>query len=127
MKDLAGLPNAVRRTLERTRLPGMVIAACHGDGPIHQVAVGQDAAGRDLTVDTLFPVQSVTKLATALCALRLLERGDLVLDAPLREYLPAAAAASADTITIRTMLCHTSGLPATSALVVPWGWLSTIG
>jgi CubicO group peptidase (beta-lactamase class C family) len=72
--------------------------------------VGNDAGGVPLAEDTLFPVASITKLATALAVLRLVEDGRLDLDDPLHTHLPEAVAAVGD-VTIRTLLCHTSGLP----------------
>lgn len=74
------------------------------------VCAGTDAAGVPIHEDMLFPVASATKLATALAALRLVERGSLDLDAPLAQYLPRACAAQ-DGVTPRSLLNHTSGLP----------------
>ncbi len=92
------------------RVPGIVVAAARGDGPVELLAVGQDAAGRPLVEDSLFPVASATKLATALAVLRLVDSGELALDDPLVRYLPGAAAARPG-VTLRTLLCHTGGLP----------------
>lgn len=63
----------------------------------------------DAAPDALFPVASVTKLATALAILRLVAGGRAALDDELAAHLPHAAAA--DGVTLRTLLCHTSGLP----------------
>jgi beta-lactamase class C len=49
-------------------------------------------------------------------ALRLTAAGALQLDAPLAKYLPAAGAAQPG-VTLRRLLCHTSGLPLD---VEPW-------
>jgi beta-lactamase class C len=64
----------------------------------------------DVAADALFPVASVTKLATALAVLRLAAAGSVTLADPLTRHLPHAAAA-VDGVTLRTLLCHTSGLP----------------
>lgn len=107
------LPGAVRTAAEELvasgQVPGLVVAAARG-GRSDAFAVGGDAAGRALTTDTLFPVASITKLATALALLRLVDRGVLGLDDELALHLPQAAAAQLG-VTIRTLLCHTSGLP----------------
>ena len=58
----------------------------------------------------LFPVASVTKLATALAVLRLVAGGQVALDDPLSLHVPEAAAA-VDGVTLRALLCHTAGLP----------------
>src|SRR5436309_7816617 len=91
-------------------VPGMVIAVAQGGGPPQSLAVGTDAAGTPLAADTLFPVASITKLATALAVLRLIAAGELALDAPLTLYLPEAAAAR-EGVTLRAILSHIAGLP----------------
>lgn len=66
---------------------------------------------------TIFDLASLTKvLATTAAVMRLYDRGDLALDAPLAEWLPEFAAADAsDTrrlrVTLRMLLDHSSGLP----------------
>ena len=71
--------------------------------------LGTDAAGISLTPESLFPVASITKLGLALAVLRLVEQGKVDLDALLGTYVPRSAAR--DTATVRTLLCHISGLP----------------
>ena len=62
-------------------------------------------------VDTLYRVASITKMATALTILRLWEADALSLDAPVRQYLPDSQnIAALQDVTIRQLLCHTSGL-----------------
>jgi CubicO group peptidase (beta-lactamase class C family) len=62
--------------------------------------------------DTLVNVFSVGKAFTTLCALVLVARGRLSLDAPVARYWPEFAAAGKDAITVRQLLCHRAGLPA---------------
>lgn len=92
------------------RIPGIAVAVAHRDGSVERLVVGNDAVGRPLTVASVFPVASITKLATALAVLRLVDRGDLSLDQPLASYLPEAAAGR-DGVLLRQLLCHTAGLP----------------
>jgi CubicO group peptidase (beta-lactamase class C family) len=107
--------DALRATLEATaaayRLPGMVLAVARGEGPIESIAVGRDARGRPLAADSLVPIASITKLATALAVLRLADAGLLSVDDALSAYLPEAAAARPG-VTLRRLLSHTAGLPA---------------
>ena len=63
-----------------------------------------------MSTDSVFPVASVTKLATSLAILRLWDQGLVGLDAPLKKYLPEAAAANPG-VTIRRLLTHSAGLP----------------
>jgi CubicO group peptidase (beta-lactamase class C family) len=62
--------------------------------------------------DTRFAVASVTKMITAICALRLVDRGLLALDAPIVDVLPADQRPAALTRehTLHHLLSHTSGL-----------------
>ena len=61
------------------------------------------------TVDTKFRIGSITKQFTAAAVLLLAERGKLKLDDPIKTYYPDAPAAW-DTITLRHLLGHTSGI-----------------
>lgn len=92
------------------RVPGGVILAARAGGPPESVVLGSDAAGQSLTIDSLFPVASLTKLATALAVLRLVQLDEVDLDALLSTYAPDAAAARPG-VTIRNLLCHLGGLP----------------
>src|ERR1700712_1789631 len=58
--------------------------------------------------DTITNVFSVTKTMTALCALLLVDRGDLDLDAPVGRYWPEFTATD---VLVRHVLSHTAGLP----------------
>ncbi|MFD5174316.1 serine hydrolase domain-containing protein [Nocardia sp. NPDC058379] len=60
--------------------------------------------------DTLVNVFSVTKTMTALCALLLVDRGELDLDARVAAYWPEFAANGKDAILVRHLLSHTSGV-----------------
>lgn len=61
--------------------------------------------------DTLYRVASITKMATSLTILRLWEADALSLDAPVRQYLQdSQGIAALQDVTIRQLLCHTSGL-----------------
>jgi CubicO group peptidase (beta-lactamase class C family) len=92
------------------QVPGLVVAAGRPGSVAAHVALGTDAAGRALAADTLFPVASVTKLATALAVLRLVDTGGLGLDDELALDLPRAVAAQPG-VSVRALLCHASGLP----------------
>ncbi|MCC7020612.1 MAG: beta-lactamase family protein [Ardenticatenales bacterium] len=96
--------------LHNRAVPGLVLAVARGHDVPENLVLGTDAAGRALSTDSLFPVASITKLATALAVLRLAADGVVELDDALAKHLPDAAAAR-DGVTLRAMLCHTAGLP----------------
>lgn len=75
--------------------------------------------------DTLAAVYSTTKGATSACALLLVARGQLDLDAPVADYWPEFAAAGKRDIPVRWLLSHQAGLPTldgTHALADALAW-----
>ncbi|MDP5335940.1 MAG: serine hydrolase, partial [Paracoccaceae bacterium] len=74
------------------------------------------------TRDTIVPVFSCTKAATALCAHLLVDRGQLDLNAPVAQYWPEFAAAGKEAVTVRMLLNHSAGLPALRSKVGPDGF-----
>lgn len=98
------------RILTAARMNGIVVAVAPEGYPSKVLCLGTDARGDPITPDSLFPVASITKLATALAVLRLVDRDILALDAPLAFYLPEALAARPG-VTLRRLLSHTAGLP----------------
>jgi beta-lactamase class C len=100
----------IEDVLSPSQVPGIVIARTQGDGPVEHLVLGTDGLTRPLQVETLFPVASITKMATALAILRLAACGALSLDDPLECHLPDAGAADRG-IRLRMLLSHTSGLP----------------
>jgi len=70
--------------------------------------------GLPVTAQTLFRIGSVTKPLTGTAIMRLVDRGVLALDAPVREYLPWFTLSNPDAaerVTLRMLLSHTSGIP----------------
>src|SRR5687767_1666123 len=62
----------------------------------------------DLSADSTFPIYSITKALTAICALRLAEDGLLRLDVAIEGWLPEVKLP--ETVTLTHLLRHTSGL-----------------
>ena len=100
----------VTATMREKAVPGFVIAAARGIRPTEFLVAGADAGGVALETGSLFPVASLTKLATALAVLRLAATGALAIDDPLAAHLPDARCAG-EGVTLRMLLSHTSGLP----------------
>ncbi|MET9809401.1 serine hydrolase domain-containing protein [Streptomyces halstedii] len=75
--------------------------------------------------DTVVNVWSTTKGPTALCAHILADRGQLDLDAPVAAYWPEFAAAGKESVRVRHLLSHRSGVaglrePHTLAALYDW-------
>jgi CubicO group peptidase (beta-lactamase class C family) len=92
-------------------VPGASLLVIRDGQPIVRRAYGlaDVAGGVKATPATNFRLASVTKQFTATAIRRLAEEGKLTLDDRLRQWLPTLPA-SADAITIRHLLTHTSGL-----------------
>ncbi len=108
----AGLKPVLEGVLLAARMKGICVAfARNGQAP-ETICLGTDASGNPVAADSLFPVASVTKLATALAVLRLVDAGQVHVDDPLARHVPEAMAAAHWGVTLRRLLSHTSGLPA---------------
>src|SRR6185436_8392196 len=99
--------------LTDNRVPGAAVAVLAG-GEVIDAAAGvlSTATGVEATADSVFQVGSITKVWTATLVMQLVDEGLVELDAPVRRYLPEFALAdeaAAAAITVRQMLCHTSG------------------
>lgn len=95
------------------QLGAAVCASIHGEPVVDLWGGHADIArSRPWQRDTLVNTFSVTKGPAALCALILVDRGELDLDAPVSRYWPAFAAQGKDRCTVREVLCHKAGLPA---------------
>lgn len=92
-------------------MPGAVISAIRDGQPIEHQVLGTDGHGQPLSNDTLFPVASITKLATALSVLRLVDVGEVQIDDRLDAYMPDAAAAASG-VTLQVLFTHTAGCKA---------------
>jgi len=95
------------------RMPGAVVWIEH-DGAVYQKAFGQRAVEpfvEPMTKDTIFDAASLTKvIATAPAIMLLRERGALDVDAPVQKYVEEFRRDGKDSVTLRHLLTHTSGL-----------------
>ncbi|MGJ6964185.1 serine hydrolase domain-containing protein [Streptosporangium sp. G11] len=108
------LSEFVEATATKFGIPGVAVGvwvdgrevyACHGVTSVEDpLPVGRD---------TLFVLGSVTKTYTATALMRLVERGLVELEAPVRRYVPELVLAderAAERITVLNLLNHTAGL-----------------
>ena len=103
----------MREGMTRHHVPGVAIGILH-DGDEDVAAYGVTNLEHPLPVDadTLFQIASITKTMTATVVMRLVERGALDLDAPVRRYLPEFRVrdeAAASQATLRHLVTHTTG------------------
>lgn len=94
-------------------LPGVVMAIRDPDG-VWEGSAGFADLGREIPMQTCHRtrIASVTKTFVAATVMRLVDRGQLQLDAPLTDYLPERGGRipHGDQITLRHLLSHTSGV-----------------
>ncbi len=120
---LARMDLEIRRAIEDRKIPGGVLWV-ESKGAIHHRAHGFRAVSptkERMTVDTLFDVASLTKvMATAPSIMMLQERGKLKVDDPVSRFLPEFKAGGKDSITLRHLLTHTSGLGRSLGRTPDW-------
>ncbi len=95
--------------LANTGVPGLSVTVVFGDDQVWSGADGDAVIEprQPMTTGTAMAFDSVTKMATAALALRLVERGELTLDDPIRRWYPAWRGDRQ--ATVRDLLGHTSG------------------
>lgn len=100
---------------KQKRAPGIVVGLI-GEKAVRIISYGKTS--RDSTPEvngnTVFEIGSVTKVFTALLLENAVERGELKLDDPAGQFLPASVTLptrNGRQITLRHLVTHTSGLP----------------
>ena len=104
-----------------TLIPGAVFAVSRNGRVVHERAFGYAqlndfqmqrlAAPRPMRTSTMFDLASVTKvMATTMATMMLVDRGKVDVDAPVSRYLPDFRGPHLDSITVRHLLQHSSGL-----------------
>ncbi|WP_085066867.1 serine hydrolase domain-containing protein [Catenuloplanes japonicus] len=91
-------------------VPGFVARVDDGRRTeVTAAGVADRLSGRPMTGREQFEIGSATKIFTSVLVLQQVDRGSVVLDAPVERYLPGVVPGGAD-ITVRMLLNHTSGL-----------------
>jgi methyl acetate hydrolase len=125
--------NAITRQLEqavqRGDAPGVVALVVDADGTLYETTAGSmdTAKGTPMSKDAIFNIASMTKPVTSVAIMMLLEQRKLTLDDPVSKHLPGfdklqvitrfneadgtyEARPAKNTMTIRHLLTHTSGI-----------------
>ncbi|MBE9098296.1 serine hydrolase [Vacuolonema iberomarrocanum] len=114
----ADLQASLERSLEDGNSPGSIAAVSTGDGQLWTGATGLADVENETPamVGDRFPAASVTKPFTAAVVMQLAEEAVLSLEDTMDQWLPDTVTdqiANSDTITIRQLLSHTSGVNST--------------
>ena len=107
------LDDVVEHVMREHPVPGVAVGLI-ADGEETVNGFGVTNVDHPLPVDgdTLFQIGSITKTVTATALMRLVERGTVSLDAPVRTYLPELRLHDegvAAAVTLRHLLTHAGG------------------
>jgi CubicO group peptidase (beta-lactamase class C family) len=112
-KQFRAVADAVEAAMELAGVPGVALAVFgNGKEEVATFGVTDVVSGASVTPWTRFQCGSVTKPYTATAAMRLVQDGKLIVDAPVRSYIPELHledARTADRVTIRHLLTHSAG------------------
>jgi CubicO group peptidase (beta-lactamase class C family) len=107
------LTSLIPTAMQHLHVPGVAIGLIYGD---QQFSAGFGVTNLEnplpVNAETLFQVGSITKTVTATAMMRLVERGLVDLDTPIRTYLPdlrLADSSVAEQVTLRHIFTHTAG------------------
>jgi CubicO group peptidase (beta-lactamase class C family) len=121
---LGWIDQAVQAAIERKEIPGAVVLVARHGRIGYLKAIGNRSINPDveaMTTDTVFDMASLTKvMATTPAVMLLVERGAVRLGDRVRRYLTQFAGGGKETITLRQLLTHFSGLKPDFDLSRPW-------
>jgi beta-glucosidase-like glycosyl hydrolase/CubicO group peptidase (beta-lactamase class C family) len=104
----------LQRAISDSVFPGAQVAVVNDGTLIASRGFGRQTYDEDspkVDTQTIYDLASVTKVAaTTVCAMRLWEQSKLLLDIPVSAYLPKFKGADKDSITLRHLLTHSSGV-----------------
>jgi uncharacterized protein YbbC (DUF1343 family)/CubicO group peptidase (beta-lactamase class C family) len=122
--DLSSIDRIIANSIEAKKIPGAVVVVGHNGHIIFHKAYGNRSlmpTRETMTENTVFDLASLTKvIATTTAVMQLYEQHRLNLDDRVAEYLPDFAVNDKQSITIRQLLTHYSGLPGDVSLLDPW-------
>lgn len=114
------------------KIPGAIVLIQRRGQPVYFMSFGKRdvVTGVPMTMDTIFPIHSVTKTITSVAAMMLVERGKIALADPVSKYIPSFAGMMVGVerkdeagkpmldlvplrrpVTIEDLLLHTAGIP----------------
>jgi CubicO group peptidase (beta-lactamase class C family) len=114
---------SIRARVDNHYEVGVVVGVIDDRGPRYY-GYGETSFGNGRTPDenTVFEIGSITKVFTSTLLADLVQRGDLTLDTPIEDLLPANVTAptrGGRSITLRSLATHSSGLPRLPGNLAP--------
>lgn len=131
--ERAEIREALQPFIDSHELAGVIAVVATPEGIVSQTVLGfaDIEAGRTMDRDTQFWIASMTKGYTGAAVMALVDEGKLLLDDPVTKYIPELSAwqvvsektgqqtvlvPPARPVTVRDLMCHTSGLAFLSEL-----------
>lgn len=113
---IATLEQRIPEVMAETGAVGMAIALVDGDRTVwlHGFGWADREAGTPVTPTTMFQIGSASKTMTAAAVMQLVQEGKVDLDAPISRYVPELRLRprfADNTITVRSIMTHQSGIP----------------
>src|SRR6201995_1417679 len=131
IEKLAPIEPFINGEVAAGRIPGAIVLVQQHGKPIYLKAFGMRDPDKKipLTLDSIFPIHSVTKTITSVSAMMLVDRGKIALSDPVSKYIPSFAGQKVGVerkddsgktvlelvpplrpVTVRDLLLHTSGI-----------------
>jgi CubicO group peptidase (beta-lactamase class C family) len=116
----AQIDEIIHREMQEREIPGLQIAAIHKGQIVFSKSYGFANLQDSILVDSksVFAINSITKVFTAVAVMQLAEKGAIDLSAPVAKYLDDLPAEWSG-VTLTHLLTHTSGLPDVLRLLDP--------
>lgn len=116
MIDFNNLQAQIEDLRRQYNVAGISVAVTDREKTLFAEGFGIESAERPVltvTPDTRFKIASISKMITAITCMHLVDRGLLALDKPIKTYVPwlkLSCPEAEETMTLRHLLCHGSGL-----------------
>lgn len=125
MFDITKLDEMVKKSMKMLDVPGVQIGIVEKGKVIYQKAFGYADIENNIPMRTehYLPIGSSTKSFTATAIMQLVEKGELDIDAPIRNYIPEFEIYDkylSGIVTTRDLLCHRTGVPRHEMMWVNW-------
>src|SRR5512138_948721 len=116
MTGFAGVDSLLTEAVSTGVAPAAVLEVGRAAESVHRAAFGRltyDAESANANDDTVFDLASLTKvISTATLAMRAVDAGVMRLGDPVRQHLAAWRGIDRESVTLRDLLAHCSGLTA---------------
>lgn len=108
----AALGRMASEARERMGSPGLAVAIARGPQVVWAAGFGLADVENQVPVtgDSVFRIASISKPMAAVAVMQLVERGRVSLDDPIQKYVPDYPQKGEQTVTVRHLLTHQSGI-----------------